>query len=61
MKTDKKMTEIMQQNFSVLNESNKKKVVDMTKFLVLTQNTIVPGFLKERDLIDMSIGEEKER
>jgi hypothetical protein len=48
METDKEMTEILEQDFSALNEANKKKVVDMTKFLVLTQNTIVPGFLEEK-------------
>ena len=48
METDKEMTEILQQDFPVLNETNKKKVIEMTKFLVLTQNTIVPGFLKEK-------------
>jgi hypothetical protein len=33
----------------------------MTKFLVLTQNTIVPGFLEEKSPVDMSIGTEKAR
>jgi hypothetical protein len=62
METDKGMTEILQQDFSVLNENNKKKVIDMTKFLVLTQNTIVPGFLEENSPVDMSsTGTEKER
>jgi hypothetical protein len=31
------------------------------KFLVLTQNTIVPGFWEENGPIDMSTGTEKER
>jgi hypothetical protein len=31
----------------------------MTKFLVLTQNTIVPGFLEEKSPVDMSVGTEK--
>jgi hypothetical protein len=61
METDKEMTEILQRDFFVLNESNKKKVVEMTKFLILTQNTIVPGFLEEKGPVDMSIGAEKER
>jgi hypothetical protein len=56
METDKEMREMLEQDFSVLNESNKKKVVEMTKFLVLTQNTIVPGFLEENGPVDMSIG-----
>jgi hypothetical protein len=33
----------------------------MTKFLVLTQNTIVPGFLEENSLVNMSIRTEKEK
>jgi hypothetical protein len=60
MEADKEMTETLKQDFSILNENNKKKIVDMTKFLVLTQNTIVPGFLEEKSPIDMSIGTEKE-
>jgi hypothetical protein len=48
METDKEMTEILQKDFFVLDEANKKKVVEMTKFLVLTQNTIIPGFLEEK-------------
>jgi hypothetical protein len=61
METDKEMRETLKKNFSVLNETNRKKVVKMTKFLVLTQNTIVPGFLEENSPVDMSIGTEKER
>jgi hypothetical protein len=33
----------------------------MTKFLVLAQNTIVPGFLEEKSPVDMPVGTEKER
>jgi hypothetical protein len=44
-----------------LNESNKKNVVEMTKFLVLAQNTIVPGFLEEKSPVDMPVGTEKEK
>ena len=36
----------MIKDFSALSEENKKKVLDMTKFLVLTQNTIVPAMLQ---------------
>jgi hypothetical protein len=32
----------------------------MTKFLVLTQNMVVPGFLEEKGPSDMSIRAEKE-
>jgi hypothetical protein len=46
METDKEMIKTLEQDFSALNENNKKNVVEMTKFLILTQNTIVPGFLK---------------
>jgi hypothetical protein len=61
METDKEMTEILQHDFLVLNEANRKSVIEMTKFLVLTQNTIVPEFLEENSPIDMSIGTKKER
>jgi hypothetical protein len=61
MEPHKEMTETLEQDFPVLNETNKKKVVEMTKFLVLTQDTIIPGFLEEKGLVDMSIGTEKER
>ena len=53
MAEDKKITEILRQNFSALNEANKRKIIDMTKFLVLTQNTIVPRLLKENAPVDM--------
>lgn len=54
METDKEMAEVLREEFSGLNESNKKKVVDMAKFLVLTQNTIIPEFLGEKGLSDTS-------
>jgi hypothetical protein len=55
------MTEIMRQDFSVLNETNRKKIVDMTRFLVLTQNSIIPDFLGENGLADTSIRSQEER
>jgi hypothetical protein len=61
METDKEMRELLRQDFLVLNESNRKSVIEMTKFLVLTQNTIIPGFLEENGPVDMSIETEKER
>jgi hypothetical protein len=61
METDEEMMEALKQDFSILNESNKKNVVEMTKFLVLTQNTIVPGFLEGKWPFDMSIETEKKR
>jgi hypothetical protein len=60
MDTDKEMTEILRHDFSALNEDNREKVVEMTKFLVLTQNTIVPGFLEGKSHVDMFKGTEKE-
>jgi hypothetical protein len=50
----------LKQDFSILNEANKKNVIEMTKFLVLTQNTIVPGFLEKNGPVDMSMETEKE-
>jgi hypothetical protein len=61
METDKKITGALEQYFSILNESDRKRVIEMTRFLILTQNTIVPGFLEENRPVDMPIGTEKER
>jgi hypothetical protein len=47
MEPDKGMTEILKQEFSALNETDKKDVIEMTKFLVLAQNKIIPAFLSE--------------
>jgi hypothetical protein len=60
MEIEKEIMETLEQGFSILNESNKKNIIEMTKFLVLTQNTIVPGFLEENSS-NMSIRTEKER
>jgi hypothetical protein len=49
VETDKEMAEVVRAEFSLLNEANRKKVVDITKFLVLTQDTIVPGFLEKKE------------
>jgi hypothetical protein len=38
----------MNKEFSYLSEENKKRVLDMTKFLVLTQNSIVPAILQKK-------------
>jgi len=32
-------------DFSVLTEENRESVIEMTKFLIITQNTIVPELL----------------
>ena len=45
MKQAENMTDTLNKDFSALTEENKKKVLEMTKFLVLTQNTIVPEVL----------------
>jgi hypothetical protein len=47
VETDREMAEILEQDFPALNEANKKGVIEMAKFLVLTQNSIIPGFLGE--------------
>ena len=54
---DKEMTEVLKQGFSALTEKNKKNMIEMTKFLVLTQNTIVPEILnrKKKD-VDKGVG-----
>jgi hypothetical protein len=54
-KRDEEMGEILRRDFAVLNENNRKNIIEMTKFLVLTQNTIVPGFLEEKGLFDTSM------
>jgi hypothetical protein len=61
MESDKETMETLRHDFLVLNETNRRKVVDMTKFLVLTQDTIIPGFLEEKNLCDMSLETEKEK
>ncbi|MDR2478850.1 MAG: hypothetical protein LBD48_05995 [Treponema sp.] len=48
MESDKEMTEVLRAEFSTLNDTNKKSVIEMTKFLVLTQNMIVSGFLEKK-------------
>jgi len=45
MKQAENMPETLNKDFSDLTEENRKKVIDMIKFLVLTQNTIVPEML----------------
>jgi hypothetical protein len=39
------MNEELNRDFSVLTEENKKKVVEMVRFLVLIQNAIIPEML----------------
>jgi hypothetical protein len=56
METDKEMTDMLRQDFIALNETNRKGVIEMTKFLVLTQNSIIPDFLGENGVADTFIG-----
>jgi hypothetical protein len=41
------INETLNKDFSVLTEKNKKNVIEMTKFLVITQNAIVPNILND--------------
>jgi hypothetical protein len=43
--------ETLNDDFSALTEKNKKNIIEMTKFLVLTQNTIVPELLNDKSII----------
>jgi hypothetical protein len=61
MAADKKMTENLRQDFSALNEANKRKIVDITKFLVLTQNTIIPRLLNENAHADTPARAQEDR
>jgi len=39
------LNEALNSGFSALTEANKKSVIEMTEFLVLAQDSIVPGIL----------------
>ena len=39
------LNQTLNNDYALLTEENRKKVIEMTKFLVLTQNTIVPELL----------------
>ena len=45
MNQTENLTETLNKDFSALTDNNKKSVLEMTKFLVLTQNTIIPEML----------------
>jgi hypothetical protein len=45
MNETENLTETLNNDFSALTDDNKKSVLEMTKFLVLTQNTIIPEML----------------
>jgi len=42
------MNETLSADFPALTDENRKSVIEMAKFLVLTQNTIVPKMLGPR-------------
>ena len=46
MKQMENPVQTLNNDFSVLTEENRKSVIEMTKFLIITQNTIVPELLK---------------
>jgi hypothetical protein len=37
--------QILNNDFSMLTEENRESVIEMTRFLIITQNTIVPELL----------------
>jgi len=45
MKEDGDSIQTLNNDFSVLTEENRKSVIEMTKFLIITQNNIVPELL----------------
>ena len=45
MNQSENLTETLNKDFSALTDDNKKNVLEMTKFLILTQNTIIPEML----------------
>jgi len=45
MNETENLTETLNNDFLALTDDNKKSVLEMTKFLVLTQNTIIPEIL----------------
>jgi|LSQA01.1.fsa_nt_gi hypothetical protein len=48
MENDRAMVEALHKDFSVLTEQNRRKAIDMAKFLVLTQNAVIPTILTEK-------------
>jgi hypothetical protein len=49
MEKEKNLQETLKTDFPALTEKNKKSVLEMTKFLVLTQNAIVPSMLADTE------------
>ena len=54
MKQTENLSETLNKDFSALTVENRKKVLEMTKFLVLTQNTIVPEMLNSSHVEDQT-------
>ena len=54
MKQTENLSETLNKDFSALTVENRKKVLEMTKFLVLTQNTIVPEMLNSSQVEDQT-------
>jgi len=51
--------ETLNNDFSVLTEENRESVIEMTKFLIITQNTVVPELLHldKKQLIKEEVNE----
>ena len=45
MKEVNNSNQTLKNDFSILTEENRKSVIEMTKFLIITQNNIVPELL----------------
>ena len=45
MKQAENPFQTLNNDFSVLTEENRRSVIEMTKFLIITQNTIIPELL----------------
>jgi hypothetical protein len=60
MKDADDSNQTLNNDFSVLTEENRKSVIEMTKFLIITQNNIVPELLHiEKKIIEEGEGNNK--
>jgi len=57
MKDDGDSIQTLNNEFSVLTEENRKSVIEMAKFLIITQNNIVPELLHLEKKIEGGGGE----
>jgi hypothetical protein len=46
MEKAENMTDELNKDFSALTDDNREKVIEMTKFLVFTQDLIIPEMIK---------------